>query len=156
MDKYEKKYNEALERAKKNWELSNCPSRAMLEEVFPELRESEDERMIKWIIKVLDEGYKAFFEMDYSKEDVLSWLKKQKEQKCSECSKHLEGYINGRVDAEKKLLEQFGAVITPEDELHMKPRWKPSEEQMKALQKAVALTACDKELARLYNQLKKL
>ena len=34
--------------------------------------------------------------------------------------------------------------------------WKPSEEQMKALQNAVALTACDKELARLYNQLKKL
>lgn len=37
-----------------------------------------------------------------------------------------------------------------------KPSWKPSEEQMKALQNAVALTACDKELARLYNQLKKL
>ena len=36
------------------------------------------------------------------------------------------------------------------------PSWKPSEEQMKALQNAVALTACDKELARLYNQLKKL
>ena len=38
----------------------------------------------------------------------------------------------------------------------LRPSWKPSEEQMKALQNAVALTACDKELARLYNQLKKL
>ena len=38
----------------------------------------------------------------------------------------------------------------------LRPSWKPSEEQMKALQNAVALTACDKELARLYNQLMKL
>lgn len=38
----------------------------------------------------------------------------------------------------------------------LRPSWKPSKEQMKALQNAVALTACDKELARLYNQLKKL
>ena len=38
----------------------------------------------------------------------------------------------------------------------LRPSWKPSEEQMKALQNAVALTACNKELARLYNQLKKL
>lgn len=38
----------------------------------------------------------------------------------------------------------------------LRPSWKPSEEQMKALQNAVALTACDKELVRLYNQLKKL
>lgn len=38
----------------------------------------------------------------------------------------------------------------------LRPSWKPSEEQMEALQNAVALTACDKELAKLYNQLKKL
>lgn len=36
------------------------------------------------------------------------------------------------------------------------PSWKPSEKQMESLQNAVALTACDKELARPYNQLKKL
>lgn len=38
----------------------------------------------------------------------------------------------------------------------LRPSWKPSEDEMKALQNAVALTACDKELVRLYNQLKKL
>ena len=40
--------------------------------------------------------------------------------------------------------------------LRPQPHWKPSEGEMKALQNAVALTACDKELTRLYNQLKKL
>ena len=40
--------------------------------------------------------------------------------------------------------------------LRPQPKWKPSEEQLKALQNAVALTACDKELVKLYNQLKKL
>ena len=42
---YEKAYKEALERAKK---LYGCPEYdAELEEIFPELRESEDERIRK-------------------------------------------------------------------------------------------------------------
>ena len=75
---------------------------------------------------------------------------------CSDCSKHLQGYIDGRGDAENKLLDMYGILLMPDGELRMKPQWKPSVEQMRALQNAVALTACDKDLARLYNQLKKL
>lgn len=125
----------------------------------------EDEAMIKSILFVL-ESYVSKAECEqnpaltatyptYYKE--IAWLKSLRPPKdCSGCSKHLEGYISGRGDAEKKLLDEYGILIMPEGELHMKARWKPSEEQMKALQNAVALTVCDKELARLYNQLNKL
>ena len=81
---------------------------------------------------------------------------------CSSCAKHLEGYISGRCDAENKLLEQFGALITPEDELHIKSRWKPSEEQMKALDSAISYltehtcTPGNSLLVSLFNALQKL
>ena len=76
---YEKAYKQALERAKKNWELSNCPSRAMLEEVFPELRESEDERIRKMLISVVKHHADALEKAH--EEEMLAWLEKRKEQK---------------------------------------------------------------------------
>ena len=79
---------------------------------------------------------------------------------CSGCAKHLEGYISGRCDAENKLLEQFGAIITPEDELHIKPRWKPSDEQILAIVEALKYLPNNKDewiiLNTLIDVLKKL
>ena len=45
---YEKKYNEALERARKAYNAilpENHGARKILEDAFPELRESEEERV---------------------------------------------------------------------------------------------------------------
>ena len=66
-----KAYDEAIERAKKSY------GNRIAEEIFPELKESEDERIKKAIIE--------FFESEddnttYSlvrKKDIISWLKKQ-------------------------------------------------------------------------------
>ena len=66
-----KAYDEAIERAKKLY------SNGIAEEIFPELKESEDERIKKAIIE--------FFESEddnttYSlvrKKDIIAWLKKQ-------------------------------------------------------------------------------
>ena len=44
---YEKKYNEALERAKNLYPGVHEHNKKMLEQIFPELRESEDEKMMR-------------------------------------------------------------------------------------------------------------
>ena len=135
--------------------LGNTAMADILRRYRPSIQEwsEEDEHRRQQTINALDRnGYHV----------LVDWLKSLRPQKdCSACSKNLEGYINGRVDAEKKLLDQFGAVITPEHELHMKPRWKPSEEQLWNLRccfdkneaNAIPEVAI---LQELYEQLKKL
>ena len=217
---YEKAYKQALERAKElllGNEHSNT-IRSYFEHIFPELRpelrESEDERIRKALIMLVQESLlvhqgccKCFHE--FTEEQLLAWLEKQKEPhkrlrdktpwivtakeelthdeerlqanleelhriraekekqkeqkpiECSDCAKHLEGYISGRVDAEKKLLDEYGILIMPEGELRMKPQWKPSEEQMEALRKAVNKlantdVADSVRLSIMYDNLKKL
>lgn len=75
---YEKAYKDALERAKYYHDRDNIQ---FLENIFPELAESEDERIRKAIVE--------FFELQddnttYSfipKKDILAWLEKQGKQK---------------------------------------------------------------------------
>lgn len=187
-----------------------------LKEAFPELGESEEERIRKELIGMINECTNWVHKNEYVK-----YLEKQKESsksadsipsdcasdaKCEDRSpKHSDSdgtdirdtpaYWRGWDDAMKeqkqewskedekiraRLYEYFqellkrnedcykyGGYVRWEDldvmsiiawlkSLRPKSHWKPSEGQMKALQNAVALTACDKELARLYNQLKKL
>lgn len=96
----------------------------------------EDKKMIDTIVSVLGQyiDYKAvsgtgsgYATPRYSKE--IAWLKSLRPPKdCSGCSKHLQGYIDGRGDAENKLLEMYGILLIPDGELRMKPRWRPSEE----------------------------
>ena len=75
-------YDEALERAKKLYEQGTITE--SLSYVFPELKESEDGRMLKAITKgmrdmVDDYGWSDFggFPID----DILAWLEKQSEKK---------------------------------------------------------------------------
>lgn len=110
----------------------------------------EDADMLNCCISSIEEAKEnryAYKETDgdtsYDRE--IDWLKSLRPSKdCSSCAKHLEGYISGRIDAENKLLEQFGALVTPEDELHIKPRWKPSKEQMDALNEIINTLAASK------------
>ena len=68
---YEKMYKEALERARKGMPI---------DEVFPELRESEDERIRKWILNYIHHG--AFNEEEHPMAlKAIEWFEKQKEQK---------------------------------------------------------------------------
>ena len=69
-----KAYDEAIERAKAYQGL-----RSEMEIIFPELKESEDERIIKSIIELLNEVHFTFKHYDINK--MLSWLEKQGEQK---------------------------------------------------------------------------
>ena len=80
------KYEEALERAK---EIYNAPvatiiTRTFLEQIFPELKESEDERIRKELIDILKKSYEFGGFTLNNKKDLdryLAYLEKQKEQK---------------------------------------------------------------------------
>ena len=82
MDNYEKKYKEALEKAtalyKAEEPMSGC--NVLLETVFPELKESEDEKIRKALIKYFTEGREYLSLIPYNKEQCVAWLEKQGEE----------------------------------------------------------------------------
>ena len=82
MDTYEKKYKEALSHAREIHRNEDEKRRDM-EWLFPELKESEDEKIRKALINVFatHKDYEVFFGV--SVEDIRTWLEKQGEQKAS-------------------------------------------------------------------------
>ena len=83
MENYEKLYKEALERAKYLKENTDSVGAKDIsynfEYIFPELRESEDEKIRKELIDIVKKS-PITFAFD-NKDKVLSWLEKQGEQK---------------------------------------------------------------------------
>jgi len=81
MDTYEKKYNEALERAKKylSYDDADCDEgiKKVIRVILPELRDSEDEKIRIECIRAVQI---AFADGD-NKNRCIAWLEKQKEQK---------------------------------------------------------------------------
>ncbi len=131
---YKAKYEEALEDMRVIYHNLKGDAKLAVEHAFPELHESgrEDERMIKRIKQAIT-GYHP---NRTTEEDsrMLAYLdevlaeKKQKPVACQGCAEHIKGYISGRGDAENKLLENFGAIVTPENnELRIQARSKPAE-----------------------------
>ena len=86
---YKKKYEEALNSATDLWESGNDLTREQMELVFPELKESEDERIRKEIEKDAKEWYKENYEGENPQgrsvvigayiDGALAWLEKQKD-----------------------------------------------------------------------------
>jgi len=76
---YEKKYKEALERARAKYAMKDQPIHQDLVDIFPELAESVDERIRKEIIDFVKSrgGFKG---------DWIAWLEKQGKQKPAEWS----------------------------------------------------------------------
>ena len=72
---YEKSYKEALERARdiKNGNPNSSTANVVCEEIFPELKESEDERIRKELIELIAKHCGKTCEM-------YLWLEKQGEQ----------------------------------------------------------------------------
>lgn len=78
-------YDEALERAK--FYHGNCPSepeRKKLEEMFPKLRESENERIRKELVEYLTVTRQSDFVSRPDRQRWIEYLEKQKEQKPSD------------------------------------------------------------------------
>lgn len=105
---YEKKYKEALERASKLRVQNPFDTVSqMMEHVFPELRESEDEKIRKEIISFMTDSLNWFPKKE-TKESWIAWLEKQKDtnvliQEASEKS-----YTEGMRVERKRWLEKQG------------------------------------------------
>jgi len=86
---YKEKYREALERAKTLYENANgMILKKWVEQVFPELQESEDKKIMKCICLCLEECVHNDIIRDYEKDKCLAWLKKQDEAKESSIPQH--------------------------------------------------------------------
>ena len=86
---YEKKYKDAQGRAKAAIKVAEYPEevRKVAETIFPELRESEDEKIRKTLIGYFTRKneYRDVDELWEGLEipDILAWLEKQKEEQQS-------------------------------------------------------------------------
>ena len=97
---------EAIEVIKKNWPDSSFTMlRKALETLIPELKESEGERMVKFIKNQLFNIKKTItdnYELDTKLTKAIDWLEKRGEQKPTE-DRYMEGYLNGINNASKTL-----------------------------------------------------
>ena len=204
---YEKAYKESFEAAKGLHDAGNALTKMQMEIIFPELAESEDERIRETLIHIVkgacDKYGIKYRGDDITEEKLLVYLEKQKEQKeqkpvpplppFDEMTPedkmnhplYLEGFDTGR-EVQKVFDEQKPAEWSEEDEDNLcrvirvledndsdwkelsnwlkslRPSWKPSEEQMNALDKAIpvcmGVVGRDEiaPLESLYEQLKKL
>lgn len=82
-----KAYDEALERARKELQTcgsANCDAAKQIFRLFPELKESEDDEMIKWIIDDIryNMDNEPLNNSEYKKkaEKAIAWLEKQGEK----------------------------------------------------------------------------
>lgn len=84
MEDYKEKYEKALERAKDyhRGHTLDVPPQAAMEYVFPELKESEDERIRKELIEHIKANCESGFVLfqKFSPDNVITWLEKQGEQ----------------------------------------------------------------------------
>ncbi len=97
----EQKYNKALEQAKR--ELSTCGSMdcdaaRLIFRLFPQLAESEEERIRWWLRSYFGTiGKNWLFDNDMPLNSILAWLEKQKEQEpITDSVKFEEGFKAGR------------------------------------------------------------
>jgi len=79
-----KAYDNIIEKANKI-HSENCEAcQICIEELIPELKESENERIRKAIIDIIRVGYSDYAK-EFTKQELITWLEKQDEQKPNYC-----------------------------------------------------------------------
>jgi hypothetical protein len=155
---YKKKYEEALQRAR-NIRFGNPQSNTanmVCEEVFPELKERTDEKMMRNIIEFL----RMFSPCEMTRDgttigEILAWLGKFKGYKAGVSDQRLsdeEMKVLLRTEYEKG---RYDAIT----ETNIPSKWKPTEEQMCVLNNSIewCTDIIDKPILNtLYRDLKKL
>jgi len=83
MDTYENKYKEAKKWIESIYSELSHEQQTEAEAFFPELKESEDEKIRKALLELVHDttGDELWVDYNVHKEDALAWLEKQGEQK---------------------------------------------------------------------------
>lgn len=135
---YEKLYKEALNKAKEELQCCGtleCDAARQIFRFFPELKESEDERIRNFLIDFIkvcvwtekkDQGWPL-------KEECINWLEKQGEQK-STLSKDDKEMLESIITCADRDLFIHKEQIDWLKSLRHKNKWKPSEEQLNAFE----------------------
>lgn len=181
---YEKKYKEALNWMRDVYPTLEGAAKEDAEHYFPELKESEDERIRKALIEAIRHNYVLTGSINHiPTKDILAWLEKQcdkgtngnneeipfSEQKPAEWSKEDEAHIDSLLKRLEGICKPGAAFISTrcaisEDKDWLKSlkdryTWKPSDEQIEALDSATENCAYSEYqdcLRELIGQLKKL
>lgn len=158
-------YKEKVIALLKSQELSQ-EQKEKLESIFPELAESEeskDEKIRKEMLVYFKslKGQHQLFPNEW-----IDFIEKQGEQKYSEWSEEDENLLKLSLENLTELKDRFGEeygkvgdCINWLKSLRPQSRWKPSDEQMDALESAIvdSISSIQKHsLESLYNELKKL
>ena len=109
------KQEEKLEEAKRLYQTANADQRYVLESLFPELKESEDERIRKGLIKAVSGTLKGtkLFGTDVTRDEALAWLGKQGEKpKKVSIWKHWKDGIAGGAADEQVFLIKIGSIYS--------------------------------------------
>lgn len=149
---YEKKYNEALERAKHALDCDKAglvtTDRVLIESMFPELKESEDEKIRKELIKALSSiGKRNWGGIDVF--ESIAWLEKQGEKKVPFVDFNAKDWYVSKVDGkihninissekqgEKKPINPNAikdlerAILAAHPTFKQKPTWSGEDERM--------------------------
>lgn len=139
---------------------------ATLEFLFPQLKESEEERIRKTLVKYFKRfNPEDMWNDEVSLKDIVAYLEKQKEQKPAWSEEDEENFkwFDKFFCAESIVL---GGKDIPQDKYlwfkSLRPSWKPSEEHLGALLAVfndpnnIGSQTCQLALTDLYEQLKKL
>ena len=134
---YEKKYKEALERAKQLSKELTVDD--IIEQIFYELAENEDEKIRKALLEMVHDTTGDSLWVDYGihKEEALSWLEKQDSKNHQKDID--DAYLKGICDA-KRELEKQGEQNLANSAKTCKDEQKPtewSEEDSKRLQRII-------------------
>lgn len=161
---FEKEYKSLVGRITKAHLYAQTDStRAVLEDIYPSLSESEDERIraviLKLVLGMRDEIFTTADKL-VTKPKVLAWLKKQKEvdweEELEKCKRNylyfFDKYVKIKLKPAEWSEEEYGRLFDIEHYLDgtlqlnpdrkiacidflksLRPSWKPSEEQMEAL-----------------------
>ena len=109
---YEEKYKEIVEQIKKAYLYAQTDStKAVLEEILPELAESEDEKMRKALISILKSDFEKDTTInDISVGDIITWLEKQGD-KClvnfDEAEQEKYDFVSGQFIECRKSFNEF-------------------------------------------------
>ena len=158
MDTYEKKYKEAQKWIESIYSELSHEQQMEAEAFFPELKESEDERISKEIIKYLERTVPHHHRDEVLKsKEWTAWLEKQGELKpwSEEDEKKLIGICNYISCSDSP--EGFEEWIDWLNSLKDRYTWKPSDEQIGVIEAIINNRSFQRRhLNSLYEQLKKL
>ena len=170
---YKEKYEQALQRAK---QFSEKPfledSKGIVEYIFPELKESEDDKT-KRILHSISSKISFHLRDIFTEEEFQcfdtwsnSWLEKQGEQKPAEWSEEDNVNLNYIIKVLGRLYERNDKAYLQESlerkikwlkSLRPQSHWKPSDEQMDALDDVISSRDIKYDvLSELWKDLKKL